>query len=163
MAASLGAEQDEMRRRHVFDPGSGAPGHRPCHRIGDLHPADRRRGRSAWLAATLALGLLSPAAGFAQGLAAGDQGQVLAQISPRPVPPAPRPGGSDHHPYKPSYGRWSPGQVLPPTAGAVEIVDYEQFHLRKPPLGYTWMQCDGDYILANAAGLIFEVIPGGGR
>lgn len=76
--------------------------------------------------------------------------------------PSPRPGGSGH-PYKPNYGRWSPGQVLPPTAGAVVVTDYAQFHLRRPPRGYTWMQCDGDFILANAAGLIFEVIPGGGR
>jgi len=54
-------------------------------------------------------------------------------------------------------------RILPSTAGAVAIADYEQFHLRRPPRGYTWMQCDGDFILANAAGLIFEVIPGGGR
>jgi Ni/Co efflux regulator RcnB len=115
-----------------------------------------------WLAAAAAAGLLWPATGLAQGLAADDQGANLAQANPRPAPPAPRPGGSDR-PYKPSYGRWSPGQILPPDAGAAPIVDYEQFHLRKPPRGYTWMQCDGDFILANAAGLIFEVIPGGGR
>jgi len=114
------------------------------------------------LAVVIAAGLLWPTAGLAQDLAAGDQGANLAQLSSRPAPPAPRPGGSDR-PYKPSYGRWSPGQVLPPSAGAVAIVDYEQFHLRKPPRGYTWMQCDGDFILANATGLIFEVIPAGGR
>jgi len=89
-----------------------------------------------------------------------------APVSVRPAPrhavASPRPEGSDR-PYKPSYGRWSPGQILPSTAGAVAIADYEQFHLRRPPRGYTWMQCDGDFILANAAGLIFEVIPGGGR
>lgn len=113
-----------------------------------------------WLAATLTVGLLWPVAGSAQDLA---DGQTLAQLTPHPSVSAPRPGGSDRRTYKPSYGRWSPGQVLPPSAGAVAIVDYEQFHLRKPPRGYTWMQCDGDFILANAAGLIFEVIPGGGR
>jgi Ni/Co efflux regulator RcnB len=128
-----------------------------------VNPAGLRTGRSAWLAAALAVGLLWPMTGFAQGLTTDDQGAALAQLTPRPAPSAPRPGGSDRHPYKPSYGRWSPGQVLPPDAGAVAIVDYEQFHLRRPPRGYTWMQCDGDYILANAAGLIFEVIPGGGR
>jgi len=80
-----------------------------------------------------------------------------------PVPHAPAHPARADRPYKPSYGRWSPGQVLPSTAGAVTVSDYAQFHLRRPPRGYTWMQCDGDFILANAAGLIFEVIPGGGR
>jgi Ni/Co efflux regulator RcnB len=111
------------------------------------------------LAAALAAGLLWPLTGLAQDAADGDPGVALAQLTPRPAAPASRPG----RPYKPSYGRWSPGQILPPDAGAVAIADYEQFHLRKPPRGYTWMQCDGDYILANAAGLIFEVIPAGGR
>jgi Ni/Co efflux regulator RcnB len=84
---------------------------------------------------------------------------VAQNAVPRPPAHPTRPD----RPYKPSYGRWSPGQVLSPTAGAVVISDYEQFHLRRPPRGYSWMQCDGDFILANAAGLIFEVIPGGGR
>ena len=162
MAASLGAEQDEMRQRDVFSRGSEAPPHRSRHGSADLNSAGLRNRRSAWLAAAIAVGLLCPVAGFAQDPAAGDQAANLAQLAPRPTAPPPRPDGSDR-PYKPSYGRWSPGQVLPPSAGAVAIVDYEQFHLRKPPRGYTWMQCDGDFILANAAGLIFEVIPGGGR
>jgi Ni/Co efflux regulator RcnB len=87
---------------------------------------------------------------------------AAAQPAPPDAATRPRPARSDR-PYKPAYGRWSPGQVLPPTADAVVIADYQQFHLRRPPRGYTWMQCDGDFILANAAGLIFEVIPGGGR
>ncbi len=159
MAASLGAEQDEMRRRDVFSPGSEPRAYSARQRSAELNPAGPRDGRSALLAAALAAGLLWPVAGLAQGAAAGDQGAALAQVAARPAPPASRPG----HPYKPSYGRWSPGQVLPPDAGAVLITDYEPFHLRKPPRGYTWMQCDGDFILTNAAGLIFEVIPGGGR
>jgi Ni/Co efflux regulator RcnB len=162
MAASLGAEQDEMRRRHVFSRGSQAARYKPRHESVDVTPAGLGRGRSAWLAATFAAGLLWPVAGAAQGLAASDQGAALAQITPRPTAPAPGAQGSDRRP-KPNYGRWSPGQILPPDAGAVAIVDYEQFHLRKPPRGYSWMQCDGDFILANASGLIFEVIPGGGR
>ena len=160
MAASLGAEQDEMRQRDVFSRGSEAPPYRSRHGSADLNSAGLRNGRSAWLAA--AVGLLWPVAGLAQDIAAGDQAANLAQLNPRPASPAPRPGGSDR-PYKPSYGRWSPGQVLPPSAGAVAIADYAQFHLRRPPQGYSWMQCDGDFILANDAGLIFEVIPGGGR
>jgi Ni/Co efflux regulator RcnB len=107
----------------------------------------RRSGR---LATLVVLGLLWPALGLSQ---------------PWPAHPKPAPAlksGEPGRPYRPRYGRWSPGQVLPPTAGAVVIADYQQFHLRRPPRGYTWMLCDGDYILANAAGLIFEVIPSGG-
>jgi Ni/Co efflux regulator RcnB len=67
-------------------------------------------------------------------------------------------------PYRPRYGRWSPGQILPPDAPAVVITDYERFHLRRPPQGYMWLNCDGDFVLAaSASGLIFEVIPGGGE
>jgi len=112
------------------------------------------------------VGLLWPAAGFAQDWRNSDQGPGPAHPYGRPGPPAPRgppalrPGG---RPYRPSYGRWSPGQILPPNAGAVVIADYQQFHLRRPPQGYSWLQCDGDFVLANAAGLIFEVIPGGAR
>src|ERR1019366_657806 len=114
MAASQGAEQDEMRRQDVFSPGSEAPAHRSRHGSADLNSAGLRNGRSAWLAAAVVGGLLWPFAGFAQDPAAGDQGANLAQPAPRPTAPPPRPGGSDR-PYKPSYGRWSPGQVLPPS------------------------------------------------
>jgi Ni/Co efflux regulator RcnB len=106
--------------------------------------------RGSWLAALAAVGLIWPAPGFAEAWPHAK------------APPASR-SGQAGRPYRPSYGKWSPGQVLPPDAGAVEIADYQRFHLRRPPRGYAWMQCDGDFILANAAGLIFEVIPGGGR
>jgi Ni/Co efflux regulator RcnB len=127
-----------------------------------LKPAGPRSARPGALAVAAAIALLWPALATAQD--GGNHAPTPAAGPPAPPHGAPsrRPEGSDR-PYKPSYGRWSPGQVLPPTAGAVVISDYEQFHLRRPPRGYTWMQCDGDFILANAAGLIFEVIPGGGR
>ncbi|HZC16330.1 MAG TPA: RcnB family protein [Caulobacteraceae bacterium] len=87
----------------------------------------------------------------------------LAEAWPHAKPsPAPR-SGEPGQPRRPSYGKWSPGQVLPPDAGAEVIADYQRFHLRRPPRGYAWMQRDGDFILVNAAGLIFEVIPGDGR
>ncbi|HEX4199532.1 MAG TPA: RcnB family protein [Caulobacteraceae bacterium] len=103
------------------------------------------------MTALAVLGLLWPTLGLAQ------------TWPPRPEPAPKVKSAEPGRPYRPSYGRWSPGQVLPPTAGAVTVTDYERFHLRRPPRGYAWMQCDGDFILANAAGLIFEVIPGGGR
>ena len=150
-----------MRRRDVFRGRSEPHRQRSRHASAEVNPAGPRTARAAWLAAA-AIGLLWPVVGLAQDAAAGDQAASLAQLAPRPAPAAPRPGGSDRH-VRPNYGRWSPGQMLPPSAGAVAIAAYEQFHLRRPPRGYAWMQCDGDYILTNAAGLIFEVIPAGGR
>jgi Ni/Co efflux regulator RcnB len=124
----------------------------------DLNPAGPRKTRRAVLAAcVIALTLPTLAAGQTRPYRPPPAALQRAEHAP-----SPRPAVSDR-PYKPSYGRWSPGQVLPPTAGAVVVSDYAQFHLRRPPRGYAWMQCDGDFILANAAGLIFEVIPGGGR
>jgi Ni/Co efflux regulator RcnB len=120
-----------------------------------LNPAGPRNARRGALVAVAVIALIWPSLAGAQAPA----WRPPAVLRPPPHAPSPRPD----HPYKPSYGRWSPGQVLPPTAGAVVVSDYAQFHLRRPPRGYSWMQCDGDFILANAAGLIFEVIPGGGR
>jgi Ni/Co efflux regulator RcnB len=114
-----------------------------------LNAAGLRKTRRGALAAAAVIALTWPS------LVVGQPAAAHPALKPRPA-------GSDR-PYKPAYGRWSPGQVLPPTADAMVIADYQQFHLRRPPRGYTWMQCDGDFILANAAGLIFEVIPGGGR
>lgn len=147
MAAPRGLEQDEMRLRIVFSPGSASVAQRPFGGTADVNPATSRGRRFGRLAALAALGLMWPALSFAQAWSA------------QPKPPA---AAGPSHPYRPTYGRWSPGQVLPPTAGAVAVTDYERFHLRRPPRGYAWMLCDGDFILTNAAGLIFEVIPSGG-
>ncbi len=82
----------------------------------------------------------------------------------RPPPPIgrpPPPRDAYDRPYRPRYGRWWPGQVLPANAPAEIIADYQRFHLRQPSRGYVWLQCDGDFILAaSGTGLIFEVVPG---
>jgi len=79
-----------------------------------------------------------------------------------PLPPPP-PRGLYGHDYHPHYGRWAPGEILPPDAPATVIDNPEAFHLRRPPRGYLWLSCDGDFILASATtGVIFEVIPGAG-
>ena len=121
-------------------------------------------------AAALLLLMWPPAAsasvwnGAAQG--SGDQhrgaSRPVGRSVPLGAPHAPAAARDAYErPYRPHYGRWSPGQVLPPDAGAVVVTDYERFHLRRPPQGYAWVSCDGDFILAaSATGLIFEVIPG---
>jgi hypothetical protein len=147
MTASRGVEQDEMRRGDLFSGGSDAGLLKSSLGRADVKPVGRQ-GR--------------PFLRLAVGIAALAWPMLCAAQEATAHPPRPRPLAPDR-PHRPSYGRWSPGQKLPASAGAVAIVDYEQFHLRRPPRGYGWMQCDGDFILTNAAGLIFEVIPGGGR
>lgn len=77
----------------------------------------------------------------------------------RMEPPTRGPYGRDYHPR---YGRWAPGQILPPDAPATMVDNPEIFHLRRAPRGYVWLICAGDFILASATtGMIYEVIPGG--
>jgi Ni/Co efflux regulator RcnB len=136
-------------------------------------PSRPERVRLAIKAAAILIALTWPAAALAWGhhLAGGwaqagyDRRHDGGQPGWGPAPPGrPGPPGLDgERPYRPHYDRWQPGQVLPPSAPAVVITDYGRFHLRQPPRGYQWLQCDGDFVLAaTATGLIFEVIPGGG-
>jgi len=85
------------------------------------------------------------------------------RMGPPPVvvPPG-GPVGERRRYYRPTYGKWWPGQVLPPDAPTVLITDYGRYHLRLPPRGYAWLLCDGDLILAAIGSReIFEVIPYG--
>jgi Ni/Co efflux regulator RcnB len=97
------------------------------------------------------------------GGARGEDGQDLAQLQFEPPrgrsqPPPPAAPGR----YRPRYGRWWPGQTLPPDAPATVLADPARFHLRAAPPGYIWLLCDGDLLLASSAsGLIVEVIPAG--
>ncbi len=139
-----------------------------------MNPVGLQSGRSLWPAAAIIVGLLWPALAAAQDWSHHGEGRGPEQTGGRGAAPKPyaaprshsqpgsRPGGYDR-PYRPTYGRWAPGQVLPPSAAATVVFDYERFHLRRPPRGYTWLQYDNDFILTNAAGLIFEAIPSGGR
>ena len=81
-------------------------------------------------------------------------------FEPHGRPRLPPPAGAGR--YHPSYGRWWPGQTLPPDAPATVLADPARFHLRPAPPGYLWLLCDGDLMLASSAsGLIVEVIPAG--
>ncbi len=140
--------------------------------------AEHRREQqrpNAWPGLALlavALGLLaaSAAAGHSRApsperldAARGEHGQDFAQLQFEPPrdrlrPPPPDAGGR----YHPHYGRWWPGQTLPPDAPATVLADPARFHLRPAPPGYIWLLCDGDLMLASSAsGLIVEVIPAG--
>ena len=36
--------------------------------------------------------------------------------------------------------------------------DWRARHLRRPPAGYEWRELDGQYVLANPDGVIFQVV-----
>lgn len=38
------------------------------------------------------------------------------------------------------------------------VDDWQARHLRRPPRGYEWREVDGQYVLANSDGVIFEVV-----
>jgi Ni/Co efflux regulator RcnB len=117
----------------------------------------------------VALAALAPAATFGQprdpgwerfGPGPPPNGGAALSFGQHGLPPPPPPGGAGR--YHPHYGRWWPGQTLPPDAPATVLADPARFHLRPAPPGYLWLLCDGDLMLASSAsGLIVEVIPAG--
>ncbi|HLJ77911.1 MAG TPA: RcnB family protein [Acidobacteriaceae bacterium] len=38
------------------------------------------------------------------------------------------------------------------------IDDWQARHLRRPPRGYEWREMDGQYVMANRDGVIFQVV-----
>ncbi|HEY3704808.1 MAG TPA: RcnB family protein [Terracidiphilus sp.] len=38
------------------------------------------------------------------------------------------------------------------------VDDWQAHHLRHPPSGYEWRDVDGQYVLANGAGVIFQIV-----
>jgi hypothetical protein len=140
----------------------------------DLRPIERRRPLRLWtyiVVAALAPVLVSAQPRYPDW--AGQPANVAAPhdvppadgplgVAPAPPQPRPQPVGPGH-PYHPRYGRWWPGQVLPPDAPATIVTDPARYHVRPAPPGYVWLLCDGDLLLAaTASGLITEVLPGGG-
>ncbi len=126
-------------------------------------------------ALVLALVVLAPTIGLGQSRLAPAWTQqtpleapAVASVGPQLAQAQPPDGAHPATPswggrYHPRYGRWWPGQTLPPDAPASVITDPEHYHLRLAPAGYVWLLCDGDLVLASSTSrLIVEVIPGGG-
>lgn len=42
--------------------------------------------------------------------------------------------------------------------GRGEQVDWRAHHLHTPPAGYEWRMIDGNYVCANAGGVVFSVV-----
>lgn len=51
-----------------------------------------------------------------------------------------------HHMQKEDWDRGRP------------VDDWQARHLRRPPHGYEWRDIDGQYVLANSDGVIFQVV-----
>jgi Ni/Co efflux regulator RcnB len=120
-------------------------------------------GRLAALAVAAGFGLGWPLVAAAQAWwAAPPPGYPYERrVGPPGAPPYPPPDGRRRYAH-PAYGKWWPGQVLPPEASVVLITDYSRYHLRVPPRGYVWLLCEGDLVLASmGTRQIFEVIPYG--
>lgn len=63
--------------------------------------------------------------------------------------------------YRPGRVEWRRGAYLPPNYRGYVVNDFDRYHLRPPPRGYTWRRVGDDYLLvAIATGLIFEIIAG---
>jgi Ni/Co efflux regulator RcnB len=77
-------------------------------------------------------------------------------------PPPYRGPGPDGYPSRDGV-RWGRGQYLPPAFRGSVVRDYDYYHLRRPPPGYSWYRSGDDFILsALGSGLIFEVISADG-
>jgi Ni/Co efflux regulator RcnB len=106
--------------------------------------------------------------------------------APSPVPGGPRPGGWDTHRYngywasgrwyfgqpeapayrspgfRPGFTPWRRGSYLPPEYQSFDLDEYWRYHLRRPPLGYHWVQVGDEFLLVSVStGLIFDVVTGG--
>jgi Ni/Co efflux regulator RcnB len=66
----------------------------------------------------------------------------------------------DHHDKYVRHNEWKKGEHMRhedwDRGGRVE--DWRGHHLRRPPNGYEWRDIDGQYVLGNSDGVIFQVV-----
>lgn len=63
--------------------------------------------------------------------------------------------------FRPGYAPFRRGAVLPPSYQAYVLDNYWQYHLRRPPYGYNWVQVGNQFLLVSSStGLIFDVVSG---
>jgi Ni/Co efflux regulator RcnB len=64
--------------------------------------------------------------------------------------------------FRPGFTPWRRGSFLPPAYQNYVVGEYWQYHLRRPPYGYHWVQVGGEFLLVSVStGLIFDVVTGG--
>ncbi len=63
----------------------------------------------------------------------------------------------DNNTYK-QHTEWKAGtKIQDADWNRGEKVDYRQNHLRRPPAGHEWRRIDGNFVLANADGVVVSV------
>jgi Ni/Co efflux regulator RcnB len=63
--------------------------------------------------------------------------------------------------FRPGYAPWRRGALLPPYYRNDVVEDYGRYHLRRPPMGYHWVQVGQSFLLVSMdTGLIFDVVDG---
>ena len=66
----------------------------------------------------------------------------------------------EHHEKYVHHDDWKKGQHLrhEDWDRGHRVDDWRVRHLRRPPAGYEWRDLDGQYVLANNDGVIFQVV-----
>ena len=63
--------------------------------------------------------------------------------------------------FRPGYAPWRRGAMLPPYYRNDVVQDYQRYHLRRPPIGYSWVRVGASFLLVSQdSGLIFDVVEG---
>lgn len=65
-----------------------------------------------------------------------------------------------HHDQYVRHDDWKKGQHIrrEDWERGQRVDDWQTRHLRRPPKGYEWRDIDGQYVLANSDGVIFQVV-----
>lgn len=66
----------------------------------------------------------------------------------------------EHHDQYVRHNDWRRGQHMrhEDWDRGRRVDDWQSHHLRRPPRGYEWRDIDGQYVLANSDGIIFQVV-----
>ena len=66
----------------------------------------------------------------------------------------------DHHDAYVRHEEWKKGSHMrhEDWQRAQHVDDWKTHHLRHPPSGYEWRDIDGQYVLANGDGVIYQVV-----
>jgi Ni/Co efflux regulator RcnB len=66
----------------------------------------------------------------------------------------------DHHDQYVRHDDWKKGEHLrhEDWDRGTRVEDWQARHLHRPQKGYEWREIDGQYVMANPDGVIFEVV-----
>lgn len=70
------------------------------------------------------------------------------------------PDHQDQHQQYVKHNEWKKGQHIrnEDWSRGQAVSDWQSHHLRRPPAGYEWRMIDGNYVMANSDGVIYQVV-----